>query len=103
MATFTPHQVYTPVTICQIDGAFAWCIFDEEKIYMANVWVKPTARKQGKGREMMMAIKENYSKHTIHTDYESESKGFWTKMFDEGIVDKVHHNRINFDWAFIKA
>ena len=103
MATFTPHHVYTPVTICQIDGAFAWCIFDEGKIYMANVWVKPTARGQGKGREIMKAIKDYFDSYEIHTDYEEDSKGFWTKMFAEEIIDKVHHDRINFDWVFVKA
>ena len=62
MAAFKQHPRYAPVTICHIDGAMAWCIFDGDKIFMANVWVHPDKR----GQE-------------INTDYEKQSKGFGKK------------------------
>ena len=50
MAAFKQHPRYAPVTICHIDGAMAWCIFDGDKIFMANVWVLPDEVKAREGK-----------------------------------------------------
>lgn len=99
MAAFKQHPRYAPVTICHIDGAMAWCIFDGDKIFMANVWVHPDKRGQGKGREIMSAINNKYPTYEINTDYEIQSQGFWEKMCAEGFVQTIHHTRIDFSWV----
>ena len=98
MAKFTQHPQYAPVTIVRCDNSMAWCIQDDEVIYMANVWVHPDARGTGKGMEMMAEIRKHYADSHITTDYTEESQGFWNKVFEAGHIDEVVDFRFNFDW-----
>ena len=66
---------------------------------MANVWVHPDERGQGKGREIMSVINNKFPNYEINTDYENHSQGFWEKMCAEGFVQKIHHERIDFSWV----
>jgi GNAT superfamily N-acetyltransferase len=98
MARFNQHPQYAPVTIVRCDNSMAWCIQDDEVIYMANVWVHPDVRGTGIGMKMMAEIREQYPDAHITTDYTEESQGFWNKVFEAGYVDEVVNYRYNFDW-----
>ena len=100
MGHFYPNPKFKTITNYDGGDCIAWCIEKKGVIHMANVWVHPETRGEGRGMQMMKEIRNRFPNHQIITDYNKTSKGFWKKVFEAGHIDEVIDQNFKFDWVY---
>ena len=93
MGHFYPNPKFKTITNYDGGDCIAWCIEKKGVIHMANVWVHPETRGEGRGMQMMKEIRNHFPNHQIITDIQYNIRQYLESFDRKFFIPILHINR----------